>query len=448
MFFIVMIGDACNLNCKYCFEHNKLGKNTVKVEHVKKFIDYVFSERNPLKTEKDEDVTLFFHGGEPFLYIDTIDQITELFLEGCKNFGFPVKPQVGIVTNATLIDQEKVRTYMQKYKDLLIMGYSIDGEKGVHDKNRLDVNGNPTYDKVWNNFNNRIKAKVDQVKYTINADNVLHLAETLEKWGNLDDPDIISVPSIDMTTDFYLDDMYLLGDQLDKIINWYTTQPKEWVVHNNIDTARSECTSQFSAELLGYVVCKHHTICIDTDGSILKCALCAMMMNTNERDIYGHADDMEHVNWDDLVVTRRYGDPYLCYYRDPVCYRCPIGIYCGKCCYRNEQEYGDKLKWNKTVCNLNAFMQMLDTFLVNYKIKTAKEIGYTLKDTLVVNKTRNVLVPKVWALEFMHESIYNYICKLTEEVGGFVTPLETKYYSWKQVYTIKDEYKNRTKGNK
>ena len=45
----------------------------------------------------------------------------------------------------------------------------------------------------------------------------------------------------------------------------------------------------------------------------------------------------------------------------------------------------------------------------------------------------DILLPKCWALEIISEEDYNFLCDLTESVGGHVTPLETKFYAQEDV---------------
>jgi uncharacterized protein len=52
-------------------------------------------------------------------------------------------------TNGTLINEEIVK-FIKEYK--VFLSISLDGDKHTHDKNRIFINGNGTYDKLLKNI--------------------------------------------------------------------------------------------------------------------------------------------------------------------------------------------------------------------------------------------------------------------------------------------------------
>ena len=72
------VTEDCNLKCSYCYQTNKT-HHKMNFETAKKFIDYIFKNKNNPNFFYNEENTLGFIidfiGGEPFLEIDLIEQI-------------------------------------------------------------------------------------------------------------------------------------------------------------------------------------------------------------------------------------------------------------------------------------------------------------------------------------------------------------------------------------
>lgn len=89
----LMLGSACNLQCKYCLQHDMADNDSKKVnapviDWIKKQAQY---QSIPIK--------ITFYGGEPLVYWDAIADAVEQ-LEGRVIFS--------IITNGKLLDEEKV----------------------------------------------------------------------------------------------------------------------------------------------------------------------------------------------------------------------------------------------------------------------------------------------------------------------------------------------------
>ena len=132
-------GNACNLNCEYCFEKMKNVSNYfVTADLLKRTIDKITF---PL--------SVVFHGGEPLIV--GIDQFRSL-LEEVRKY-YPTKViAVNIQTNGTMITQEWIDLFFKEYEDLQIeIALSLDG---TEDMNRLrkDNNNDMTFKKVIQAF--------------------------------------------------------------------------------------------------------------------------------------------------------------------------------------------------------------------------------------------------------------------------------------------------------
>ena len=68
---MLTITEACNLNCVYCYEHNKTSKEMSK--------DLLFTIIESALHNSDTPVEFSFHGGEPFLKFDLMRETAEHF---------------------------------------------------------------------------------------------------------------------------------------------------------------------------------------------------------------------------------------------------------------------------------------------------------------------------------------------------------------------------------
>lgn len=126
----VILGTKCNLNCKYCMQHEITNKQ-------------IFNEINPeiydFLTEiayenKDKEILITFYGGEPLLYFDNIKEIVNVL--NAKN---GVCFRYGIITNAKLLTDEMVAFFNDNNIGVAV---SYDG-KNVDYTRGFDAFANP-----------------------------------------------------------------------------------------------------------------------------------------------------------------------------------------------------------------------------------------------------------------------------------------------------------------
>lgn len=142
------ITDMCNLQCTYCYQHNK-GKNIMDFETAKKFIDILLADQNTyINTNNTNGVIIEFIGGEPLLAVDLMDKITEYFLEQMILLNHPwlTKFRFSICSNGVLYFSEKFQNYLKKYSKFVSFSISVDGNKELHDACRVFPDGSGSYD--------------------------------------------------------------------------------------------------------------------------------------------------------------------------------------------------------------------------------------------------------------------------------------------------------------
>lgn len=158
--------EKCNLRCKYCVYHEgqgafrEFGKKDMTLDTAKKAIDL-------LSLSQEKEVYISFYGGEPLLKFDMIKQC----INYCKEKLSDKKVHYNMTTNCTLITEE-IATYLASI-DSYFTTVSIDGPEHIHDKNRVFVNGNGSFEKAINGLKLLINAEGKNASERIKLNMVL-----------------------------------------------------------------------------------------------------------------------------------------------------------------------------------------------------------------------------------------------------------------------------------
>ena len=149
--YTILTGLDCNLRCKYCYEKTKNNKVN-SLENIITFLDYQFKQDFGKKnSDRNCQVCLDFIGGEPLLHPELLEKVIDHVLELKREYSIPYV-FASLSTNGTLITRPNVIKLLDKYGYLLNIGFSIDGTKEVHDSQRIDINGNGSYDEAIKGF--------------------------------------------------------------------------------------------------------------------------------------------------------------------------------------------------------------------------------------------------------------------------------------------------------
>lgn len=131
-----IVTKDCQLACKYCYLVGKNVKERMPWEVAKQTIDYILDHEEEFN---EESVVWDFIGGEPFLEIDLIDKIcdylkTEMF--SCNHHWFN-SYRFSFSTNGLNYHDPKIQQFIEKNRDHLSIGITIDGTELKHDLNRV-----------------------------------------------------------------------------------------------------------------------------------------------------------------------------------------------------------------------------------------------------------------------------------------------------------------------
>lgn len=135
----VMVTDACNFRCPYCYQlHSIHNMTTEAADSLKKFI----------VKKKDSDISeinIHWFGGEPLLNTQPIFEIEDILLrEGYRG-------KSSITTNGYLITDDLLRRIKEKTR-IHTLQITLDGIKEQHDKTRILSSGKGTYDTIVKNI--------------------------------------------------------------------------------------------------------------------------------------------------------------------------------------------------------------------------------------------------------------------------------------------------------
>ena len=147
----LQVTDSCNLACTYCYQINK-HNNMMSFETAKTAIDSILepipSTKEYLDYDKCPGMVLEFIGGEPFLNIKLMLEITEYFITRLivLDHKWLNKFLLSTCSNGILYFDPEVQKFISTYQDILSFSISIDGNKELHDSCRVFPDGKPSYD--------------------------------------------------------------------------------------------------------------------------------------------------------------------------------------------------------------------------------------------------------------------------------------------------------------
>lgn len=175
-----IVTKDCQLACKYCYLVGKNEKERMTWEVAKKAIDYILDCEEDFR---EESVVWDFIGGEPFLEIDLIDKICdylkiEMYRRDHHWFN---SYRFSFSTNGINYDSEKVQRFIQKNREHLSIGITIDGTELKHDLNRVyKHSGAGSYKDVVRNIPLWLEQFSDaSTKVTISSADIPYIKESV-----------------------------------------------------------------------------------------------------------------------------------------------------------------------------------------------------------------------------------------------------------------------------
>lgn len=193
--FVICPTVGCNLRCVYCFESDDQHKcfklmsdrqlNTI-FNYIEKYVNKYNEQKNSEKLGKKNPPGIILYGGEPLLKCN-FPIVKKIF-----DFARQMKISVGIITNATTIDDDYCKLLKEYENEIKSIQVTMDGNKSIHDKRRIRADGSGTFESICEGINKILGVGI-RVSLRINTDaeNIGHLNElkdVFEKQGWLKNP--------------------------------------------------------------------------------------------------------------------------------------------------------------------------------------------------------------------------------------------------------------------
>lgn len=348
----IFMTEQCNMKCTYCFEKefkNRLGK--VSNEIIEKSMDLLFSNDDG----KEKKFTFF--GGEPSLNIEGMRHALNYYLK-LKNKGLKSTIFFDINTNLLVLTDELIELFKEiRTHTPFYISVSCDGFKELNDKQRIDLNGNGTYDRVISNVKKlrmvlNKKCKCDRViicKHTVlNNQNIPFIEKICnEAW---EQRNLFDEFSMNYVTPGKGEHEFITKENLQFIYDYYYKElPK---INNNEkkEFITKYLTSSFylNTNILnnyGFAVCDagNNNLSIRSNGDIMLCHAFLdkidedyskikidNILNINTKDFgftldnpwYKMLNKNENINSGDLIVKSELGyDCKLCMFKF-MCHTC------------------------------------------------------------------------------------------------------------------------------
>ena len=314
----ITITENCNLNCVYCYEHNK-DYGSLTIDAVKKIIEYHFAE------ERFEEIEFDFHGGEPALAFDILKPVCEWLWSESR----PKKYICFASTNGTLIHGE-IQEWFRQNASRFWLGLSLDGTREMQNINRSN-----SYDMIDFAFFRDMWPTQD-VKMTISPlslptlfDGIKHIHELGFKLSaNLAHG--ISWPK---------NLVPIYRDQLKKIADFYLNNPQYEpcrVVRFNIRKIGSNAIyPELKQEHLKWCGTGDQMICYAANGKVYPCQM--FMPSCMSPDGDKIALKLDFTNQSNFV--------------DPQCAACCLDGGCSTCYGMNYNETGNVYTRPKDMCD-------------------------------------------------------------------------------------------------
>lgn len=176
-----IVTKDCQLACKYCYLVGKNDKEGMTFEVAKKTIDYILANPNLFS---EEQIEWAFIGGEPFIEITLIDQICDYIKKEMYrlNHHWFDSYAFGVTTNGINYANDKVQRFIEKNRNHLSIGITIDGTQKKHDLNRVyKKSGKGSYVDVVKNIPLWLKQFPGaSTKVTISSEDIPYIKESVE----------------------------------------------------------------------------------------------------------------------------------------------------------------------------------------------------------------------------------------------------------------------------
>lgn len=352
--------EDCNMRCKYCYEISKR-KKSINYEKCKKFIDLIITDENYLKFDANERMAdcwkhgliLDFIGGDALMNVDICDKVLTYLIYKLNTTNTERAKvwrntwRCSISSNGTLFGEPKVRKFLEKWKNNISLGVSIDGCPAIHDKNRImkyrgkngeEIGSMDIILKNWGWYKENFPIEAMQTKATCSRDTIPYLYESLvymhEKLGIK----YINQNFIMEDTGCTEEDYELFREQMQKCVDYVFKHKDElyWSMLDKKWLCDKKNTSYLNEGFCGSGMMPALSI----DGKIYPCF--RWLPHTQKESgvmTVGNVDE-GFIHKENFKKVREKGARCNCT-KDPKCLECEYESACAYCIGGCYAEYGD-----------------------------------------------------------------------------------------------------------
>jgi uncharacterized protein len=253
--------EKCNFRCTYCYEDFAIGRMPpAVVTGIKNLIE---ARSTDLKT-----LHLSWFGGEPLVAYDIVRDISAHAKRLSDERGF--QSIVSITTNGYTLTEGR-------FVELAELGtrkfqLSLDGEKAVHDRTRLRIDGAGTFAKIWSNilifnrlFNEgRVSSARIILRIHVHPENVDSVRELIARIRSELNPLAFSV---------HFKNVGHWGGKNDADFEIFDTDAAYRRLQAELHEALSEFKPEFVDEVYVCYASKANSFTIRADGTVGKCTV-------------------------------------------------------------------------------------------------------------------------------------------------------------------------------
>ncbi len=237
------VAHSCNLNCAYCFaSQGKYSgeRSLMSYEVGKRALDFLIENSGSRR-----NLEVDFFGGEPLLNLDVCKKLVSyarsIEKEAGKNFRFT------LTTNGMLIDDDLIEFANKEMSNVVL---SLDGRKEIHDKFRVDYEGNGSWEKIVPKFKKLVNAR-DGKNYYMRGTFTHHnpdFLEDIKEMLNLGFTELSMEPVVCAKDDpscLTEEDLEIVKDQYEKLASLMLEKRREGkpftFYHYMIDLTEGPC---------------------------------------------------------------------------------------------------------------------------------------------------------------------------------------------------------------
>lgn len=323
------VAHDCNLRCRYCFAGTGdfgHARGLMSKEVGEKAIEFII-EGSGARKHLDID----FFGGEPLVNMDTVRHLVNYARRREQETGKNIK--LTLTTNGILLNDENLK-FLNDNRVLLV--FSLDGRKEVHDKMRPLAGGQGSYDKAVENFRKAIVSRNDKNYYLRGTFTAHNLDFTEDVLSMAEIGTQLSVePVVSTEGDWRLTERHLpvLFKEYDRLAKEYLDRKLSGngfdFFHFNVDLNNGPCV----AKRLSGCGAGHEYFAVTPEGDIYPCH----QFVGREEYIMGNVNE----GLKNTSLSQKFRQAHVL--NKPTCTKCWARFFCSGGCHANAQLFNNTI---------------------------------------------------------------------------------------------------------